>query len=149
VVDTSVFVYNLDATDPAKQAAARALLTLLIARDELLVSAQVLFELYRELRHPLRGDKALTHDQASEAIHSISAMARYVYPVGEAEMLRAMASIARFGLGLGDALLWATAVQNNDRFIYTERVPVSATGGVLDGVRYVNPFAPGEDLLVP
>jgi hypothetical protein len=46
----------------------------------------------------------------------------------EAEMLQAMEAIGRFGLGFEDALLWATAQQNNDRCLYTDSSSTCASG---------------------
>jgi predicted nucleic acid-binding protein len=44
----------------------------------------------------------------------------------------------RHGLSFWDALIWSAAVENNVAVIYTEDFQ---DGRVVEGVRFVNPFA--------
>ena len=62
-VDTNVFVYLFDADEPAKQQRAREVVSELMRSGALVLSSQVLSELYvtvtRKLAHPLEPATAL------------------------------------------------------------------------------------------
>jgi predicted nucleic acid-binding protein len=61
------------------------------------------------------------------------------------DLLAALAALKRSRLGFWDAMLWATAHRVGIRHLLTEDLQ---DGFTLDGVRFVNPFAPVNDQLI-
>jgi predicted nucleic acid-binding protein len=61
-----------------------------------------------------------------------------VYDIASQAVLEAVRGVQRYHFTYWDALIWATAKLNNTLTILTEDLPSS---NLIEGVRFVNPFA--------
>lgn len=135
LIDTNVFVYLYDKSEPVKREIARRLVARLGARGTGVLSAQVLSEFYvRATRGPA---PLLTREQATVRVVRIARLWRVV-PVTADVVIEAIRGVQRFQMSYWDALIWAAARLNGVRTVVSED---GNPGAVLDGVRFVNPFA--------
>lgn len=128
-VDTNVFAYALDDADEAKQARARLVIAEL--GREIVVSTQVLIELYAVCTRKLN----MSSNAAADAVALISR-----YPVIHTDRDLAMAAVRRASDGsisvFGAAIVEAAAVAGCRRLI-TEDLN---HGQLIAGVRVEDPF---------
>lgn len=129
-IDTNIFVYSVDAAEPAKQKRAKQVL-----RDTpgVVVSTQVMNEFYnistRKLATPLPTDAAAD---------VVGSMTLYTcVPVDADLVLRAIREGQRWQLSHWDALVVAAARQAGCDRVLTEDL---SDGAVYDGLRIENPF---------
>ena len=134
MVDTNILVYAVDRSSGLKHRLASDLLTDLIARDVLTVSAQVLNEFYSVAT---RKKGLMTHDDAVRYIRA-TAGASVVLPLTLSGTLLALGAVARHGFSFWDALIWAAAREGGLSTLYTEDFQ---HGREIEGVRIVDPFA--------
>jgi len=138
LIDTNVVVYEYDDTARAKQARATDVLQRLSASARGRLSTQVLGEVFRVLtakrRPPLSSADAVAHLE-------VLAHTWPVYVITPTVVLEAARGVRDHRLSFWDAQLWATARLNQIPTILTEDVP----GERLEGVQYLNPFAPAFD----
>lgn len=131
-VDTNVWVYRVDHSEPQKRVAAKQVLEA-AAPGSLVVSTQVLAEFYvvttRKLAQPL------TLDEAREAVQSLRALPT----VGaDADFVRSGIALSqKADLSLWDALIVQAAVASGCSRILTEDLTDGAT---INGIRIENPF---------
>lgn len=139
LVDTTIVVYAYDLAEPQKAEQALAVLRRLVAQRRGRLSTQVLGEFFRAVTRRIRA--ALS---PAEAVTQVSVLARAwpVLPVTTLVVLEAARGVRDHRLNYWDAQLWATARLNQVPTILTED---STHGRVLEGVRYLNPFAPTFD----
>jgi predicted nucleic acid-binding protein len=132
-VDTNVFIYSLDFSDPRKQAAANRLLRTLGRENRLVISTQVLLEVFNVARKRLRlSDK--------DAEDFMAALTSYqVEPTGTLACLEAAALASQFQLSIWDALIIQAALASGCETLYTEDLQ---HGLSLRGLRIENPFLP-------
>lgn len=129
-VDTNVFLYAIDTSEPDKrQRAAEVLRT----TTDICLSTQVLNEFYvaatRKLKPPL---------PESLAAAAVDRLGRYHCVAVDAELvLRAIRAGQRWQLSHWDALMLAAAQQADCDVLLTEDL---AHGAHYDGVRIENPF---------
>ena len=132
-VDTNVLIYAVS-THPAegdKRRTARDLL----ARDDLVVSVQVLQEFYVQATRVSRPG-ALTH---AEATAFIDGLERFPIQDVTLDLLRvALALRERFGLSYWDSAIIAAARLTGCDIVYSEDLSHEPD---YDGVRVTNPFA--------
>ncbi len=140
LVDTNVLVYAYDQSERLKQAAAIRVLREIEARGVGALSGQVLNEFFvtatRRIAVPL------TLEEAQQRIETYMS----IWPVLDLTpqtTLEAVRGVRSYQLAFWDALLWATARLHGIRYLLSEDGP---TGADIDGVRWVNPFAPRFDL---
>lgn len=133
-VDTNVFVYLFDADDPERQQRARDVIAGLVRDKALVVSAQVLSELYvavtRKLAHPLPPEQAL------RALADLA-----VFPVvtlDAALVQRAASRSANEPISHWDALILEAAVEAGADTVYSEDLQ---PGTGYRGITVVDPFA--------
>ena len=131
-VDTTVWVYAVDADEPAKQARARAVIDPR-SDDRLVASAQVLGELYvtvtRKFQRPLAPDVAGG---------MVQQMARLPVVSIDADLVRAAIDGAgTWGVSYWDALIVVSARSADCARLLSEDLSDGATYG---GVRVENPF---------
>jgi predicted nucleic acid-binding protein len=130
-LDTNVFVYAADASDPRKQARASEIL---LTTARIVVSTQVINEFYvvatRKLKPPL--PEQVAADAAER-------MTRYVCVAIDADLaLRAIRAGQRWQLSHWDALMIEAARQAACGRVLSEDL---ANGSAFDGIRIENPFA--------
>ena len=131
-VDTNVWVYAVDANEPAKQARARAALDPGTA-DRLVTSAQVLGEFYVTVTRKF--ERAIEHDVADRMVERIARLP--VVPI-DAERVRAAIDGARtWRISYWDALILASARAAGCTRLLSEDL---ADGETYGGVRVENPF---------
>lgn len=138
-VDTNVFVYGYDSSEPEKRDRANAWLRYLWLGRAGRVSTQVLQELHvtltRKLALPMsRGDARL----AIEALFAWSPLV-----IDPAMIRRAWLIEERFRLSFWDSLIVAAASAGGCRYLLTEDLAAEQD---FDGVRAINPFSlsPGD-----
>ncbi len=139
-VDTSVLLYSEDGAFAEKHAAARAWLRTLWLRRCGRLSTQVLNEFYasatRKLRPPM---------PAGDARAEVRRYQRWQpWLIDHATVETAWAVESRFQLGYWDALVVSAALQLGCAFLLSEDLQHDQ---VIDGLRIVNPFLVGPELL--
>jgi predicted nucleic acid-binding protein len=135
-VDTNIFAYAEDVRETAKRPKALALIRLLTDQGRLVISTQVINEFCAIL---LRGRVgAVTNEADLSALIEEMEAAADVLVLSAAESRAAIHAVYAYGLSWYDALIWAAAREAGCGIIYTEDLPGMP---VIDGVRYVNPFA--------
>jgi predicted nucleic acid-binding protein len=132
-VDTNVWVYAVDANEPAKQAKARLVLDP-AAGENLVISSQVLGEFYltvtRKLARPV---------PAPDAAALVDQMRRLpVVAVDGDHVVAAIAGAGEWGISYWDALIVATAKASGCALLLSEDLAPGTTYG---GVLVENPFA--------
>ncbi len=133
-VDTNVFVYRHDSSDPSKQACAEQWIRLLVHSRSGRLSFQVLQELYVSLTHEQR----LNFDR-SEAQEIVKVLATWQPVTADLAMLnRAWVLQDRFPLSWWDALIVAAAQTCECKVLLTEDLQ---DGQEFGAVQVVNPFA--------
>ncbi len=136
-VDTNILVYRLDDTEPSKQAIAEALVQDLIASHEIVISTQILQELFVTLTRKLSAN--IHAPDAKEIVR-----AHVELPVVQVDVtliLRAMDRVEAASISFWDALVVETALVASATRLLTEDLQ---HGQVFDGrLRVENPFRPG------
>ena len=134
-VDTNVIVYAYDRSEPDKQKRALEVLTPLAMTGTGVISTQVLAEFFvavtRKLSAPLKIQEAyerLKNYLQSWAVVDITAMI----------VQEAARGVRDHRFHFWDAQIWATAKLYQIPLIVSEDFNVD---GVIEGVRFVNPFA--------
>ena len=136
-VDTNILVYRLDDNEPSKQAIAEALVQDLISSHEIVISTQILQELFVTLTRKL-----------STNLHTPDAMeivrAHTEFPVIQVDVSLILAATERVGaasISFWDALVVEAALVAGATRLLTEDVQ---HGQVFDGrLRVENPFRSG------
>ncbi len=140
LVDTNVLVYRHDPRDPAKQAAAAALLRDGIASGEARVPHQALVEFVAATTRPIGpgGPSLLSPDEARREAEDLLDAFDVLYP-SAATFRLALRGMATYGLPWFDAHLWAFAEHYGLPELVSEDFQHDRRYGT---VRIVNPFVP-------
>lgn len=138
-VDTNVLLYAQDPRVPAKQSAAIAWLSRCWTDGRGRISTQVLNELYVNL---LRAASGLGAQGAREIVKRYRSWSPWV--VDESTVDLAWRLQDRYSISYWDALMAAAAQQQGCRVLLTEDLQHDQR---LDGLRIVNPFQAGPELL--
>jgi predicted nucleic acid-binding protein len=135
LVDTNILIYAHDPTDVEKHRRALALVQSLSTEARLVFSAQVLAEFSARM---LRRDRPprMAAEAVLDVIRDLAAISEVV-PVTSTAIQRALAVVSFRGLAFWDAVIWATAYENDIRLILTEDIPGEAE---ISGDRYLNPL---------
>jgi predicted nucleic acid-binding protein len=140
LIDTNVLVYASDPADPTRQQRAITVLKHLDETGVGRLSVQCLAELANVLT---RGPRPLY--SFGDALRIVESLAR-IYPVHDLTpmmVLEAIRGARDYSLAYYDAQIWACARLNQAPVIFSEDFN---HGSTLEGVRFVNPFAPDFDL---
>ncbi len=139
LADTNVPVYAHDRAEPKKQRRALETMRRLAVSGRGRLSAQILGEFFRAVTQripsPLSSSEA--HSQITILIRAFPAL-----PITPLIVLEAARGVRDHRLGYWDAQIWATARLNQIPLVLSEDFQ---DGLVLEGVRFVNPFAPAFD----
>jgi predicted nucleic acid-binding protein len=137
LTDTNVLVYAYDRSEPGKQERALDTLDRLATSQAGVVSVEVLAELYvtltRKLSVPFEPGEAairVSNYLRSWAVVDLTGMI----------VLEAIRGARDHQMSYWDAQIWATAKLNQIPVVFSEDF---SDGQVVEGVRFVNPFAPG------
>jgi predicted nucleic acid-binding protein len=140
LVDTNVLVYAYARSEPEKQRRALEVLDRLAVSGAGVVSTQVLAEFFvavtRKIAAPLSAAEA--YERVKNYLQSWT-----VLDVTGMVVLEAARGVRDHQLSFWDAQIWATARLNQIPVIFSEDF---SAGQVVEGVRFVNPFA--EDFRV-
>ena len=140
LVDSNILVYAFDAASRSKQARAAKLLEEMEPIGRGVLSTQVLGEFFRvvteKIAHPLTPAQARLELERLVATWPILAITAPV-------VIEAARGVRDHRMSYWDAQLWATARLNQVDVVLSEDFQ---DGRILDGVRFVNPFAPSFDL---
>ena len=134
-VDINVLVYAYDRSEPAKQQQALAVLDYLVGREAGVISTQVLAEFFVTITRKIAAP--LTINEAYERLMNYL----QVWPVIDLTgliILEAARGVRDHQFSFWDAQIWATARLNQISVVFSEDFHV---GGVIEGIRFVNPFA--------
>ena len=137
-VDTNVLVYAYDARDAAKRARAIAVIEALTNSRQGVISVQVLKEFCATVlrKHILEPDYAAT--VVRDFMDSWD-----VFEVTSREVLAALRGVTLHQLSYYDALIWESAREHGVPSILSED---GQHNRVVEGVRYLNPFADDFDM---
>jgi predicted nucleic acid-binding protein len=133
LIDSNIFVYAFDPSDPVKHQKALRLIEDVLGKDDLVLSTQVLNELAWTL---LRRGSGLGPEDVREIIEDIIQSARIV-PLTPDLTLKALRSALQHGLSFWDGLIWAAASRHDVSILYTEDFQHNRQ---VEGVRFLNPF---------
>jgi predicted nucleic acid-binding protein len=137
-VDTNVLIYGVDDADPGKRDRARAWLAACWQRRCGRLSTQVLNEFYVNVKRKF--PRAI--DEAREMVRRYQQWQPWRIDLPTIE--GAWIAESRFGLSYWDALMVAAAQQQGCELLLTEDLKHDQ---MIDGVRIVNPFLAGPELL--
>jgi predicted nucleic acid-binding protein len=135
-VDTNVFIYGLDDSEPAKQAKAQSLIAQLVQSSvETVLLWQVAGELLSYLRKwesagRITGADVAAHFRDAFALFPLKTPAAKVFEIG-------FALHARFSLSHWDSMLLAACKEAGVTTLYSEDMD---SGTDYDGLTIVNPF---------
>ncbi|MBC7226225.1 MAG: PIN domain-containing protein [Thermoflexales bacterium] len=134
-LDTNVLVYAYDRSEPEKQRQAIRVLDALVVRGRGAISTQVLAEFFvtvtRKIAAPLTVEEG--YERVQNHLRSWMVLS-LTGPV----VLEAIRGVRDHRFHFWDAMIWATARLNQIPVIFSEDFP---GGEVVEGVRFVNPFA--------
>ena len=140
IVDTSVLLYVYDRSAPEKQSRALETLDRLVQQDVGVLTPQVLAEFYVNATRKL--DPPLTQEEAYQRLENYLLSWEILEMTGRIVM-EAARGVRDYQISYWDAQIWASARLNQIPVILSEDFK---TGAVLEGVRFVNPFAEDFDL---
>lgn len=135
LIDTNVLIYAYDANDLTRQTLALNLLKRLEANASGRLSVQCLAECFSVSTRKL--SPRLTPAEATTQVDLLSR----TFPILDLTpgiVLEAARGVRDHQLAYYDAQLWATAKLNQIATVFSEDF---AAGSVLEGIRFVNPFA--------
>ena len=125
-VDTDIWVYAVDRSEPAKRERARAALA---PRDDahITVSSQVLSEFYTVVTRKL--ETPLSEEQAAQMVDRLAQLP--VVPVDTDLVMRAIAGSRSWGISLWDALIIRAAEVAGCAVVLSEDLADGATYGTV------------------
>ena len=137
LIDTNLLVYLYDTQSPEKSEQSRRVLGRLDATHDGRLSVQNLAEFIQVSTHKLDPplSRAAALDQASLFIRMWP-----VFDLTPLIILEAGRGSRDYGLAYYDAQIWAAARLNQVTVVFSEDF---SDGQMLEGVRFVNPFAEG------
>ena len=135
LVDTNVLVYFYDQNSPEKQERASLVLNRLLESGLGRLSTQTLAEFVNAALHKL--DPPLTAAEAFEQV-AMFAASWTVLDLTPQIVLEATRGVRDHRLAYYDAQIWAVARLNQIPIIFSEDFQA---GQILEGVRFVDPFA--------
>ena len=131
-VDTNVFVYALDPTEPDKTKIARRVLRDLVMKGSGIVSEQVILELFNVLVNKLKIDRERAHSWVSKLFRM-----EILFP--NDQVLRNALDLAyTHQLSVWDAHIVASAIMADARYLLSEDLN---QGQKFIAVQVVNPFS--------
>jgi predicted nucleic acid-binding protein len=139
-VDTNVLLYGVDDREPAKRDRARIWLAECWKRRCGRLSTQVLNEFYWNARRKF--SSSVSRGEAQAEVKRYQLWQPWV--IDHATVESAWAVEGRYGVAFWDALLVASAQQQGCSLLLTEDLQHAQA---LDGVRVINPFVAGPELL--
>jgi predicted nucleic acid-binding protein len=131
-IDTNVFIYAHDRSEPVKRDRARKLLFDAYRSDRAIISAQVLAEFF----HVFAVKFGFPYADTLKELHFMSRCPVVEQSVGL--VVSAASLFSRYSLSFWDAMIVAAAVEASAGVLYSEDMQ---HGLDVEGVRVVNPFS--------
>jgi predicted nucleic acid-binding protein len=138
LLDTNVLVYIYARVDPRKRAIAEEVADTLIAAAQAVVSTQVLAEFFHTATRKLGIPPGIVQERLAHY-----AVLCDVLIITTEVLAIATRGVIQYQLSFWDALLWATALVNQVRYILSEDFQ---DGIKLEGVQVMNPFTATFDI---
>ncbi len=138
LLDTNVLLYTVDPRDRFKRDRANSVVQTLGRRPDVALSAQTLAEFCNAALRKF----ALSPDGIGDYIRQYE-RSFTVHPLTAAIVSEALRGVRDYRLAYYDAQMWACARLNNLEAVFSEDFNPGAT---LEGVAFVNPFAPEFDV---
>lgn len=139
LLDTNVLVYAYDRSEPEKQHRALALLDRLVATGAGAISTQVLDEFFVAVTRKIPAP--LSVPEGYERLRNYLQVWT-VLDVTPLIVLEAARGVRDHQLNFWDAQIWAAARLNQIPLVFSE----DFAPRVIEGVRFVNPFAPDFEI---
>ena len=139
-LDTNVLVDAYDPADASKRTRAMTVLTRLGAQQRGALSAQVLSEFVVTVTRKIT--PPLTLEEAEQRVINYMRSWR-VYDLTARVVVEAVRGARQHQLPYWDSLIWATAKLSGAPTVLSEDF---SDGRLIEGVRFLNPFAPTFDL---
>lgn len=139
-MDTNVLVYAHDRSEPDKQRQALQVLERVQSTGTGALTTQILAEFFSTATRRLRA--LLTPEEAARQVELLI-RAWPVFDVTAFTILEAIRGTRTYQMAYWDAQIWASARLNQVPIILSDDFNV---GAVIEGVRFVNPFADDFDL---
>jgi predicted nucleic acid-binding protein len=136
LVDTNVLVYAYDRAAPQKQQQALAALDYLVIHGSGALSTQVLAEFFVAVTRTISAPLSIA-DAYTRVEHLL--LSWIILESSGLIVLEAARGARDYRMHFWDAQIWATARLNQIDCIFSEDF---STGSVIEGVRFVSPFAP-------
>ena len=140
LIDTNILVYIQDPRDTDKQGRSREIVDALVRSGNAVLSVQCLTEFFRAARWRLQ--PPLGHVDASRRVDLLTRNCR-VLPLTQTAALDAMRACEQYSMSFWDSLIWAVAKEGGVAYLLSEDFD---DGAVVEGVEFVNPFAPSFDI---
>lgn len=135
LVDSNIFVYAHDLTEPGKRVIAKQLIRDLSDSDRLAITVQVVHEFCAVMLRK-RHAGIISFESLRDLAEEMMATATQVIALTPAITLRALDGYERYKMSFWDALIWASASEYGIPLIYSE----DFHPGVIESVTIVNPF---------
>lgn len=135
LVDTNILLYAYDRSEPVKQPLAVAILDQLVNRNAGVLTPQVLAEFFVNATRKL--EPPLTLNEAYERIENYL-LAWEVLDMTGSIVLEAARGVQNYQMAYWDAQIWASAHLHQIPIVLSEDFN---PGTVIEGVRFLNPFA--------
>jgi predicted nucleic acid-binding protein len=138
--DTNILVYAVDFEAGPRHQRAADLVERAIRHRLGIITLQALGEFFNVLTRKMRVEAKA----AAELVEGWMA-ALPVHSAGDGELADAMRVVREHRMQFWDAMLWAAARRAGIRYLLTEDLQ---DGRTLEGVTFLNPFAPGNVALI-
>ena len=135
VLDTNLLVYGHDRSEPQKQRQALRVLDRAQNTGSGALTTQILAEFFAATTRQLSA--TLSVDEAADQVELL-ARAWPVFDVTAFTVLEALRGVLTYRMSYWDAQIWASARLNQIPLILSEDFDA---GAIIEGVRFVNPFA--------
>jgi len=131
--DTNIFAYAFDRSNPEKKEKARALISQWMPFGNMVISTQVLQELFVVLTRKLK--PGLSTSEAEEVLKSLLPLE--VKIIDPEMIFQAIQILKEHSISFWDALIVAAAVSSRCKVVFTEDLN---PGQIIADVRIENPF---------
>ena len=130
-----------DPRDEHKRQQSRIVVDRLIREGVAVLSVQCLTEFFRTVRWRLA--EPLTREEALQQIGRFVANCR-VLALTQSAALDAFRACEMYSMSFWDSLIWSVAKDGGVPYLLTEDYD---HGALIEGVRFLNPFTPGFDIV--
>jgi len=135
-VDTNILIYSFDRLDKRKHEAAVDLLTEIVEKNEIIVSAQVINEfivvMISKVTHPLSLEKVESYINKFRQVFNVC-------PIEMADCIKALSILKRYRFNYWDSLIVAAALKSGCSTLYTEDMQ---DGQIIEKkLKIINPFS--------